>query len=494
MRSNTQSTALAAGISLGLVSAQQCTSTISASDYPAPSLAPGWGAHIIANDFVKPRSLRQDNNGHLLVVDQDDDAGGIIRLTHEGEGPCLTVSDRQQIIANGSLNHGIELSPDNSILYASSQEAVYAWPYDPETGDVTGEARRVVSLGGDGSHSTRTLLLPSNDPDYLLISWGSDGNRDPQAREPTSGYSSVKAFDITNTSRVWDYASEGTIVGWGLRNSIGLAQNPIDGGLWSNENSIDNLNRSDVSIVEDNPAEELNFHGYLNGTEHPNFGAYYGYPDCFSVWDLEDVPDNGGLTTGMQFAATTNETVDDAWCRDNTVDPRLSFTAHMAPMDMEFNSAATTLFITFRGSWNRESPAGYKLAAIAFDEATGMPVQPADSMEPYTEIMSNEDESRCPDECFRPVGLEWSAENNQLFMAADASGEIYIVYQTDGTPVDDFTVAATQTGGGESGSETDSDGSSESGAPAEGVGSVVGLTSARSWLLGLIALVAAFVL
>lgn len=147
----------------------------------------------------------------------------------------------------------------------------------------------------------------------------------------------------------------------------------------------------------------------------------------------------------MQFAATTNETVDDAWCRDNTVDPRLSFTTHMAPMDMEYNSAATTLFITFRGNWNRESPAGYKLAAIALDNSTGMPVQPADSMEPYIEIMSNEDESRCPDECFRPVGLEWSAENNQLLMAADASGEIYIVYQIDGTPVDDFTVAARQT-------------------------------------------------
>ena len=198
--------------------------------------------------------------------------------------------------------------------------------------------------------------------------------------------------------------------------------------------------------------------------------------------------------TGMQFAATSNETVDDAWCRDNTVDPRLSFTAHMAPMDMEFNSAATTLFITFRGSWNRESPAGYKLAAIAFDNSTGMPVQPADSMEPYMEIMSNEDESRCPDDCFRPVGLEWSAENNQLFMAADASGEIYVVYQTDGTSVDDFTVAATRTSGGGSGSETGSGGSSESSAPAEGVASLVSLSGASSSALGFIALVAAFVM
>lgn len=155
------------------------------------------------------------------------------------------------------LNHGIELSPDNTILYASSQEAVYAWAYNSETGEVSGDARRVINLGGDGSHSTRTLLLPPSDPDFLLVSWGSDGNVDPQARDSTSGYSTVKAFNISDTSRVWEYASEGLLVGYGLRNSVGLAQNPVTGGLFSNENSIDNLARDGVEIVEDNPAEEL---------------------------------------------------------------------------------------------------------------------------------------------------------------------------------------------------------------------------------------------
>lgn len=154
------------------------------------------------------------------------------------------------------MNHGIELSPDGTTLYASSQEAVYAWPYNAQSGEV-GEARRVIELGGSGSHSTRTLLLPPNDPDFILVSWGSDGNVDPQARDPTSGYSSVKAFNISDTSRVWDYATEGMLLGYGLRNSIGLAQNPVTGGLFSNENSVDNLARDGVEIVEDNPAEEL---------------------------------------------------------------------------------------------------------------------------------------------------------------------------------------------------------------------------------------------
>ncbi|CZT15713.1 related to L-sorbosone dehydrogenase [Ramularia collo-cygni] len=432
------------GLYATFTAAQQCTATISASGYPAPSLANGWSAHIIANGFTKPRSLKLDNEGNMLVVDQDEENGGVYRVSFTGQAPCLVESNRFQVWKNGSLNHGIELSPDGSTLYASSQDAVYAWPYEASSGAI-GYEKRVIELGGSGTHATRTLLLPPNDPDFLLVSWGSNGNVDPQARDPTSGYSSIKAFNISDTSRVWNYTTDGLLVGYGLRNSIGLAQNPITGGIFSNENSVDNLFRDGVEIVEDNPAEELNFHGYLNGTDSPNFGAYYGYPDCFSAWDAEAVPDYDDLQTGQQFAANFNESVDDAWCRENAVSPVLSFTAHMAPMDQEFNTAGTVMYISFRGSWNRENPAGYKLAAIPFNPATGMPTADPNSRDGYLEIMANEDESKCPDECFRPVGLEWSAGGEQLFMASDATGEIYIVYRDDGMPVDDFTVPGSET-------------------------------------------------
>ncbi|KAF2210243.1 hypothetical protein CERZMDRAFT_118264 [Cercospora zeae-maydis SCOH1-5] len=489
-------TATFATVCAALASAQQqdCTSTISASGYPAPSLASGWRAHIIANDLEKPRSLKRDINGHLLVADQ---GVGITRLTLEGEAPCLTVADRQQIISNSSLNHGLELSPDNSILYASSQEAVYAWDYNPESGTVSGEARRVINLGGDGSHATRTLLLPPLNPDYLLVSWGSDGNVDPQAREPTSGYSTVRAFNISDTSRVYEYATDGIMVGWGLRNSVGLGQNPVTGGIFSNENSVDELERDGVSIVEDNPAEELNFHGYLNGTETPNLGAYYGYPDCYPAWDPAVVPNAEGLQTGQQFAANFNDTITDDWCRENSIPPVLSFTAHMAPMDLAFNSEASTLYITFRGSWNRENPAGYKLSAIPFNTETGLPSAPPTSTDGYVDIMTNEDEGNCPDNCFRPVGLEWNADGTQLFMTADASGEIYIVYPEDGSSANNFTVAASENGNGTSGSggsegsqgSQGGDGDSSSGESA--ASSVAGL---RWWAAGIVGLVGAFFL
>lgn len=104
----------AISLCFGFVAAQQCTQTVDASDaYPAPSLAAGWSAHVIANDFTKPRTLKLDSEGHMLVVDQDEENGGVYRLTFEGEGPCLVESDRMKIISNSSvscislLNHGI---------------------------------------------------------------------------------------------------------------------------------------------------------------------------------------------------------------------------------------------------------------------------------------------------------------------------------------------------------------------------------------------------
>lgn len=39
----------------------------------------------------------------MLVVDQDQENGGVYRLTFEGEAPCLLETDRMQILNNGSV-------------------------------------------------------------------------------------------------------------------------------------------------------------------------------------------------------------------------------------------------------------------------------------------------------------------------------------------------------------------------------------------------------
>lgn len=36
-----------------------------------------------------------------------------------------------------------------------------------------------------------------------------------------------------------DYSRAGDVLGWGLRNSVGLGEDPSTGGIWSVENSAD---------------------------------------------------------------------------------------------------------------------------------------------------------------------------------------------------------------------------------------------------------------
>lgn len=160
----------------------------------------------------------------------------------------------------------------------------------------------------------------------LLVSRGSSDNMDLTARELRSGHSQIRAFDLGREpdGRPYDYASEGTRLGWGLRNSVGVAEHPVTGGIFSVENSIDEIQRQGVDVHQDNPGEEMNYHGFLNGSAEEDQGGNYGYPDCFALWG-GGIPDQGNLTVGDQFAPSPNGTLNDTTCAQERVPPRLTF-------------------------------------------------------------------------------------------------------------------------------------------------------------------------
>lgn len=207
-------------------------------------------------------------------------------------------------------------------------------------------------MGDDEGHTTRTLLMSQAVPSMLLVSRGSVGNIDLQTLDVTTGVSTIKAFNMSNiTNSAYDHASSGLLLGWGLRNSVGVAEDPVSGGIYSVENSVDNIMRTGELIKENNPGEELNFHGYLNRTESEVQGGNYGYPSCFTAWNVSEIPDYDGMV-GEQFAiGDQNATVNDTFCQDDRIAPRLSFQAHMAPLDIKFNPNGTAAWVTMHGSW-----------------------------------------------------------------------------------------------------------------------------------------------
>jgi len=225
------------------------------------------------------------------------------------------------------LGHGVAFSPDKRTLYASSLAEVYAWDYDPNTVTVSNK-RTLISGMLNGGHPTRTLMLSAKQPNILLVTQGSETNVDEKARDINSGISQIRAFDIgaLQPGQVYDYPTEGTLIGWGLRNSNGVDEDPITGGIFSVENSADEIHRQGVDIHNDNPGEELNFHGYLNGTS--NEGGHHGYPECLALWSTgPEVPSLGNMTVGDQFSWDESlPGIDDAACNSNTyIKPRLTF-------------------------------------------------------------------------------------------------------------------------------------------------------------------------
>ncbi|KAI1333512.1 soluble quino protein glucose dehydrogenase [Xylariaceae sp. FL0016] len=416
--------------------AQNCTAITPSAEL---NVTEGYTAHAILNGLKIPRNLAFDTGGSLLVSEQN--AGGIRRivLTEDTDGN-VCVASSSQIIPDPRLNHGIVFSEDGKTLFVSTMGSVDAYPYDAAAGTV-GDKKTIIEGMSSGGHTTRTLLVPMSAPDTLLVARGSDGNIDNSTTDISTGKSMVKAFNITElmaSSNATDFAEGGEVLAWGLRNSVGVGEEPTLGGIFSVENSADDIHRSDVDLHNENPAEEMNYHGSLTDHNNTMKGRNYGYPACFSAWQTTNIPDNEGITIGSQFgglagtpfqqvtAADSIQDVDE-FCRTQRQGPRLVFPAHTAPLDIKFKADGSAAYVTFHGSWDRDPPDGFRLGRIEFKE--GQPVADVSDTNAVTYVVQNKDLTKCPGACIRPVGLAFD-KKGRLFMTSDESGELYVVTGT----------------------------------------------------------------
>lgn len=327
---------------------------------------------------------------------------------------------------------------------------VYYWDYNSKDISV-GDPTTLITNMSNSDHTTRTLHLSQKNSGLLLVSRGSDSNEDSDALEKESGHAQIRSFDLSkaDSDKPYHY-TDGDVLGWGLRNSVGVAEHPEDGGIWSVENSVDELDRDGKDIHQDNPAEELNFHGYLNGsTEHQ--GGNYGYPNCYAIWSTDKFPELGSLKTGDQFPGPDAKSITDESCNSDYVPPRLAFQAHMAPLDIKFNTDGSEAYVTFHGSCkffsqtisfarqdsftnnvigDRDNPVGHRISSVSF--ANGSPTASQDSMDAAQDILTTPDLSKCPNNCVRPVGLAWDSQG-RLWFSSDSTGEIFVMSKANST-------------------------------------------------------------
>ncbi|KAI2465840.1 hypothetical protein F4781DRAFT_445681 [Annulohypoxylon bovei var. microspora] len=81
-------------------------------------------------------------------------------------------------------------------------------------------------------------------------------------------------------------------------------------------------------------------------------------------------------------------------------------------------------YVTFHGSWDRNPPDGFRLGKIKF--ADGQPVANVSDLEAVEYILQNQNTTKCPGACFRPVGLVFD-KKGRLFMTSDQSGELFVL-------------------------------------------------------------------
>ena len=78
-----------------------CSASVSAS-VPAPSVAPGFDARLIATGLYKPRGITFDQQGNLLVVEQQ---SGVVALKlNDAGGSCLSEQSRHTVVNDTTVS------------------------------------------------------------------------------------------------------------------------------------------------------------------------------------------------------------------------------------------------------------------------------------------------------------------------------------------------------------------------------------------------------
>lgn len=133
----------------------------------------------------------------------------------------------------------------------------------------------------------------------------------------------------------------------GVRNSVGFDWDPATGEMWFTDNGRDLLGN-------DEPSDELN--------HAPVSGLNFGFPTCHSG----SIPD-------PDLGSNENYTC------DSMVPPAWMLGPHVAPLGMRFYSGSMfpkeyqgAIIIAEHGSWNRDTPIGYRVVAVFLKNNTAI--------------------------------------------------------------------------------------------------------------------------
>ncbi|MBL8030679.1 MAG: PQQ-dependent sugar dehydrogenase, partial [Candidatus Doudnabacteria bacterium] len=217
---------------------EQLPDAVNNTEFPL-TLPKGFSISILAKNLPGARDIVQDSFGNLWVSQ-----------TSEGKITQLEIQNGVVVRANEIFRglkrpHGLAL--DGTMLYFAEETKISRVPLYSD-----GQIEKLVDLPAGGRHYTRSLKFGSDGLLYVSI-----GSTCDVCYEKDEKFAAIYSMQKDGTGF--------RQVSRGLRNSVFMAVNPVDGKLWATEMGRDNLGNDlppdEINIIED--------------------GKDYGWPVCY---------------------------------------------------------------------------------------------------------------------------------------------------------------------------------------------------------------------
>ncbi len=353
-----------------------------------------------ANTKFDLSQLKAPSGFHIDVFAKDVDGprmmifspGGVLLVSESGEGRVAAFPDPQhtgkatkEVKFLEGLNEPHGLAFNEGKLFVAENDKVVRYDWD-ETNLRATNPKKLSDLPGSGGHSSRSIVFHGG---KMYVSAGSSCNvcieKDPRR------------------AAVMEFNPDGSgmrIFAKGLRNAVGIAENPKTDSIWVTVNGRD--------LLGDDLPPEVIFDLGKNGGD-------FGWPYCYG----DHIPDSNFTKPG------------DNRCQSVT-GPKVQMQAHSAPLGLAFYEGSqfpaeyqNNIFVAFHGSWNRSVPTGYKIVRVKLDGQG----QPQNGAEDFITGWLAPGETKKQRWMGRPVGIA-VATDGSMYISDDSAGVIYrVTYQ-----------------------------------------------------------------
>lgn len=289
-------------------------------------LPTGFSIEIYAS-VPNARSMALGDKGTLFVGNRSGSESVYAVVDNDGDYHADTVYR----IAKG-MNEPNGIAFRDGSLYVAEINKIVRWDNIEDRLENPGNPTVVYdSLPSDKHHGWKYLAFGPDDKLYVPV--GAPCNICERPDDPR--YASIMRMNPDG--------SEAEVFASGIRNSVGFDFHPETGDLWFTDNGRDHLGN-------DTPADEL------NRAHKP--GMHFGYPFCHQG-DVIDPKLGEGRTC------------------DEFTPPAQKLGPHVAALGVHFYQGKmfpkeyrNKVMICEHGSWNRDTPIGYRVSMVGLEGNT----------------------------------------------------------------------------------------------------------------------------